>query len=240
MCSLATVTPASEVTEVYKQQAATWGIWDSANETKTKFPYSYPLEERVLILGGRATLTPDDGSPAFEIFGGQAVTFHAGFKCKWHVVEPMTKHFQLFEASGEPAVPAPSIACDACGGECYAESYFVAAGELDICPKCFKKARGADKKRYARREQVWSQGATVVYDTLEPFRSCSPHPKPYSPPLTFYPRYAGAERQVEGEAAPSAAEAQAPAAKKARKGKAQEAQSPPTAHGPANADEPKE
>jgi uncharacterized cupin superfamily protein len=181
MCSLATVTPASEVTDVYKQQAATWGIWDSANETKTKFPYSYPLEERVLILGGRATLTPDDGSPAFEICGGQAVTFHAGFKCKWHVVEPMTKHFQLFEASGEPAVPAPSIACDACGGECYAESYFVAAGELDICPKCFKKARGADKKRYARREQVWPQGATLVCDTLEPIRSCSPHPKPYPP-----------------------------------------------------------
>ena len=35
------------------------------------------------------------------------------------------------------------------GGDCYAESFFVEDGELDICPNCFKKARGAEKKAYA-------------------------------------------------------------------------------------------
>ena len=174
MCSLATITPSGEVTEEYKVKAAEWGVWDSKGEPRKKFPYSYPKEERVLIICGKATLTPDGdtkGEPAFTIEAGDAVTFHAGFKCKWHVIEPMQKHFQLFEADGEEAAEQPSIACDSCGAECFAESYFVEDGELDICPSCFKKARGPDEKKYA-----------------------------------------GAERQVEGEPVPLE-----PAAKKARK-----------------------
>eukprot|EP00316_Scyphosphaera_apsteinii_P021723 CAMPEP_0119322366 /NCGR_PEP_ID=MMETSP1333-20130426/58001_1 /TAXON_ID=418940 /ORGANISM="Scyphosphaera apsteinii, Strain RCC1455" /LENGTH=174 /DNA_ID=CAMNT_0007329581 /DNA_START=20 /DNA_END=544 /DNA_ORIENTATION=+ len=149
MSDLATVTPASEVTEEYKEKAASWGIWDSTDEPKKKFPYSYPKEERVLIICGKATLKPDGDEPAFDIGTGDAVTFHAGFKCKWHVLQPMQKHFQLFESNGEEAEDPPSITCDSCGGECFFESYFVEEGELDICPKCYKKARGAEKKKYA-------------------------------------------------------------------------------------------
>ena len=194
MCSLATIIPASEVTDEYREKAVKWGVWDSKGEPKKKFPYAYPKEERVLIISGKATLTPDGGEPPFTIGAGDAVTFHAGFKCKWHVLEPMQKHFQLFEADGEvrlfflvesctrpvsccrkyawraqpPTTPclvlqeaaeAPSIACDGCGGECYPESYFVEEGELDICPTCFKKARGAEKKKYAgaQRQVITAQ-----------------------------------------------------------------------------------
>jgi len=146
---MATVTEAGEVTEAYKEKAKEWGVWDSANEPKKKFPYSYPKEERVLIISGKAELTPDGGGPKFTINEGDAVTFHAGFKCKWHVLEPMQKHFQLFEANGEEAEEAPSIICDKCGAECFEESYFVEEGDLDICPACVKKARGAEKKKYA-------------------------------------------------------------------------------------------
>ena len=109
-----------------------------------EFPYKYPDEEKVLIICGKATLTPDDKEmPSVTISAGDAVTFHAGFSCKWHVTEPMQKHY-VVEGGDEP-----KILCDSCDVNCFAESYFVEKYELDICPACFKKARGAEKKKYA-------------------------------------------------------------------------------------------
>jgi len=39
---------------------------------------SLPQEERVLIICGKATLTPDDGSAAVTISAGDFVLFHKG------------------------------------------------------------------------------------------------------------------------------------------------------------------
>jgi len=144
MDKLITVVPSNEVTAAYKTEAKTWPKWDS--KTRKNFPFNYTAEERVLILEGSAELTPTDGSPTINIRKGEQVTFHTGFKCKWKVTERMKKHYTVIE--DEDAEAAPAIACDVCGADCVAESYFVAVGEEDICPECF----GKDKDKYAEAE----------------------------------------------------------------------------------------
>jgi uncharacterized cupin superfamily protein len=139
MDKLITVKRAADVTEDYKKEAEeAWTKWDSKN--KKKFPYNYTTEERVLILSGSATLTPEDGEP-IKVGEGDAVTFHKGFKCKWEITKRMKKYYALF---GE-VEDAPAITCDVCDADCVAESYFVKKEELDICPKCYKEAENKCK-----------------------------------------------------------------------------------------------
>ena len=99
-------------------------------------------QERVLILSGQAELTPKDGSPAVKIAAGDHVVFHRGFKCAWNVTSPMQKHYCYFDEDGEETQPN-NVACDACGCDCFAESYFVEASGEDICPACYTKDGGA-------------------------------------------------------------------------------------------------
>lgn len=141
MDALITITPKSEVTDEYKKDAKKWTKWDSKN--RKSFPYKYAAEERVLILEGSATLTPDDGSDPVTIEAGNAVTFHKGFKCKWKITKRMKKQYAVFQEED-----APQIVCDICDKGCVEESYFVSGEELDICPDCYKK----DKKKYEGAE----------------------------------------------------------------------------------------
>lgn len=142
MDKLITVVAPNEVTADYKAEAKTWPKWDS--KTRKNFPFNYTAEERILILEGSAELTPNDGSPMITIQKGEQVTFHTGFKCKWKVTKRMKKHYTVIENDAE----APAIACDICEIDCFAESYFMAEGEEDICPTCFEK----DKDQYAGAE----------------------------------------------------------------------------------------
>jgi uncharacterized cupin superfamily protein len=144
MEKLITVVPADKVTAEYEKEAKTWGKWDSKN--RKKFPYHYTSEERVLVLDGTADLTPDDGSPVVKIGKGDQVTFHVGFKCKWKITKRMKKHYTVIQ--DEDAAEPPAISCDGCGADCFAESYFVAEGEEDICPKCYEK----DEEKYSGAE----------------------------------------------------------------------------------------
>ncbi len=151
---LITVTRAVDVSDDYKSEAKTWSKWDSKDQKR--FPYNYKVEERVLVLEGSATLTPDDGSEAIFIGAGDAVTFHVGFKCKWHVTERMKKHYAVFPEDG--AVDVPAISCDICGVGCVAESYFVEDGELDICVGCYKKDTGKYKAaEHQKNGEKWVQ-----------------------------------------------------------------------------------
>ena len=148
MDALITITRAPDVTDAYKTEAKQWHKWDSKN--RKKFPYKYAKEERVLVLTGSATLTPDDGSPAVTIDAGDAVTFHVGFKCKWAITKRMTKYYAVFESNNEEGgdeedeTEAAAITCDVCDVDCVAESYFMAEDESDICPSCYEKDK--DKK----------------------------------------------------------------------------------------------
>eukprot|EP00622_Pseudochattonella_farcimen_P006915 FR742788.1.p1 GENE.FR742788.1~~FR742788.1.p1 ORF type:complete len:242 (+),score=35.36 FR742788.1:72-797(+) len=153
--ALYTLTYAADVETSHADTATSWDVWDSKGDPKT-FPYKYSCEERVVIICGKAQLTPDD--TAFEPFTvetGDAVVFHPGFACTWKVIKPMKKYFCFFDEDGNECAPpgSPKIACDAegCGKECWDESYLTKGG-LDICPKCFKKARGAEKKSYVGAE----------------------------------------------------------------------------------------
>jgi len=155
MDKLITYVPAVDVSESFRDTALTWPLWDSRHHPQSppksgKFHFEYNGDyetERVLVVSGKATLTPEDGSAAITISQGDQVFFHKGLACNWHVTEPMTKHYAYFGVDGEEVEPNPSISCDTCGAECYEESYFTKEEE-DICPDCYK----ADKKLYAGAE----------------------------------------------------------------------------------------
>merc|ERR1712129_635706 len=116
-----------------------------AKSGKFHFDYNGDYEtERVLIMSGKATLTPEDGSEPITITKGDQVFFHKGFACDWHVTKPMTKHYAYYSADG---TASPSISCDTCGAECYEESWLTEEEE-DICPDCYK----ADKSNYKKAE----------------------------------------------------------------------------------------
>ena len=76
--------------------------------------------ERVLIVSGRATVVPDDGSPSFTVGTGDAVYFMYGFRCTWRILEsPLVHRYGYFGADGKeikndgsgPAIGLPSISC---------------------------------------------------------------------------------------------------------------------------------
>lgn len=66
-----------------KSLAAAWQVWNSAQEGKGvagTIHIAYDGDygsERVLIISGRATIIPDDGSPSFTVGAGDAVYFDA-------------------------------------------------------------------------------------------------------------------------------------------------------------------
>ena len=70
-----------------KTMAAAWQVWDSVQEGAGETIHiDYDGEygsERVLIVSGRATVVPDDGSPSFTVGTGDAVYFMHGFRCTW-------------------------------------------------------------------------------------------------------------------------------------------------------------
>jgi len=172
--SLVTIIPAQEVSAEYKAMAATWPVWDSKTHPQKpkgsgKFPFDYNGDydtERVLITAGKATLTPADGSAQLKIGAGDAVYFHRGFKCNWHVHQRMTKHYAYYGEDGEPMPEPPGISCDICSADCYAESYLHTAKdgtETDLCPKCFKKG----KSKYVGAERQ-EEGEPVLEPVAAP------------------------------------------------------------------------
>ena len=61
----------------------------------------------MLIVSGNATVIPTDKtSGPIALAAGDAVHFHKGFRCAWHVTQPMTKRYAYFGADGKESVPA--------------------------------------------------------------------------------------------------------------------------------------
>ena len=155
MDMLITHTAAEDVEDKFKETAKNWPVWDSRTHPQAppksgKFLFKYNGDyetERVLIMSGKATLSPTDGSEPITIAEGDQVFFHKGFACNWHVTEPMKKHYAHYDEDGVQVAANPSIACDICEVECYEESYLTEEEE-DICLDCYK----ADKKQYAGAE----------------------------------------------------------------------------------------
>mmetsp|Transcript_56325 Transcript_56325/g.96962 ORF Transcript_56325/g.96962 Transcript_56325/m.96962 type:complete len:323 (-) Transcript_56325:429-1397(-) len=179
---------ASAVSANFISLAADWPLWDSEDHPQEpqgsgKFPFNYNGDyatERVLIVSGRATLTPDDGSPVVTLEPGDSVFFHHGFACQWTVHERMTKRYNYFDADGQLKAALPAIACDGCGCDCEAESYLV--GDEDFCPRCHEDGghsgehqkfgvpvpiakpakKSAGKKKAAEKKKAAPHGIRVV------------------------------------------------------------------------------
>lgn len=68
-----------------------WPTWKKEVST---FDWSFPEQEIAYILEGSCIITPTGGLPVS--FGkGDLVTFPAGLKASWQVLEPLHKHYQL-------------------------------------------------------------------------------------------------------------------------------------------------
>ena len=100
MESLCKVTRAKDVTDEYREAAKgdAWTEWNSDEHPhdppesgKFLYDYSASFEEKVLVLEGRATLTPTDGSASVSIGAGDAVSFMKGYKCHWQIDEAPVK-----------------------------------------------------------------------------------------------------------------------------------------------------
>jgi len=171
MNKLITHTKAEDVSSEYKSMSQEWPLWDSTTHPcepadSGKFDFDYNGDyatERVLILTGRATVTPKDESCGpITLSAGDSVFFHKGFRCSWHVLEPMTKRYNYFNEAGTIAVPA-QISCDVCGVECFTQSWLTTEEE-DVCPACYKK----DLKKYAGAEYQEKGETCAEPEVFEP------------------------------------------------------------------------
>eukprot|EP00966_Prymnesium_polylepis_P190777 4421467-Prymnesium_polylepis.1 len=151
MAQLMRYVPSSEVSAAFRASAKNWPTWDSEEADPPLDPdgcvhFDYNGEydsERVLVLKGSATLTPDDGSPPVTITAGDAVHCHFGLSATWKVHEPVVQAYGYFASDGAE-IQETELTCDVCGEDCFAESYL--NGDEDICPRCFElDARGAEQ-----------------------------------------------------------------------------------------------
>ena len=124
--------------------AAAWQVWDSAQEgAGDTIHIDYDGEygsERVLIVSGRATVVPDDGSPSFTVGTGDAVYFMHGFRCTWRIHEsPLVQRYGYFGADGkELKVTRMTPSQAMCAVQTARRSRISTMTRWDICPRCFK------------------------------------------------------------------------------------------------------
>jgi hypothetical protein len=143
--------PADKVPAAFKELAKDWPTWDSNDadpplvDGKVHFNYDGDYgSERVLVINGKATITPDDGSPAIDVGEGDAVYLFKGFSCTWTILEPLVQHYGYFGADGKE-IKQTELTCDICGDDCFEESYLF-NDEVDICPRCFiSDSKGAEE-----------------------------------------------------------------------------------------------
>ena len=79
-----------------QSQLDTLGVskWPTWHKEISTFDWTFHEQEIAYILEGECVITPKDGSSVS--FGkGDLVTFPAGMKASWQVVQPLHKHYQL-------------------------------------------------------------------------------------------------------------------------------------------------
>ena len=143
--------PADKVPAAFKELAKDWPVWDSKDadpplvDGKVHFKYDGDYaSERVLIVSGKATITPDDGSDPVEVGAGDAVYLHHGLAATWTVHESIVQHYGYFGEDGKE-IKQTELTCDICGADCFEESYLF-NDEVDICPRCFiSDSKGAEE-----------------------------------------------------------------------------------------------
>ena len=69
-----------------------WPIWE---KEVSEFDWYYDTNEICYILEGKVEVTTEDGK-RYVIEKGDLVTFPKGLRCRWKVIEPVRKHYNLF------------------------------------------------------------------------------------------------------------------------------------------------
>jgi len=182
------ITRAAEVAAITKTTCSDWEIWDSTTHTfdppgsgKFHFDYSANHQERILVIMGEATLTPDDGMPPVTIRTGDYVVFHRGFKCTWNVTSPMKKRYAWYDEDGNRTQGSNNIECDVCSTACWEESYLM-DDEVDLCKNCFTKFtrnKSTDYKIYQKQLNGVNHGpATATKVASSPVERAEKRPVP--------------------------------------------------------------
>ena len=128
--------PSACVPPPLKRLSNDWPVWKTNEDAHIEYDGEY-ASERVLIISGRASVSPKDGSPTFKVGPGDCVYFMHGFACTWHIDEaPLVQRYGFFGEDGKE-IKETDLTCDICGEDCFAESYLY-NDEMDICPRCFK------------------------------------------------------------------------------------------------------
>jgi len=78
--------------ELEEMGVKNWPIWE---KEVSEFDWYYDTNETCYFLEGKVEVTTEDGKKVV-VGKGDLVTFPKGLKCRWKVIEPVRKHYNLF------------------------------------------------------------------------------------------------------------------------------------------------
>ena len=68
--------------------------WPTWKKEVSVFPWTFPEQEIAYILEGECVITHTGGKPV-KFGKGDLITFPAGMKAEWQVIQPLHKHYHL-------------------------------------------------------------------------------------------------------------------------------------------------
>jgi len=77
-------------TEEERKKCKKWPVWESP---PSSFDWAYTETETCLLVEGKVTVTDEEDSVSFQ--KGDLVIFPKDLECKWHITEPVTKHYNF-------------------------------------------------------------------------------------------------------------------------------------------------
>ncbi|MBD3671872.1 MAG: cupin domain-containing protein [Gammaproteobacteria bacterium] len=66
-----------------------WPVW---TKEVSEFPWAYDATETCYFLEGSVIVTPEGGEPV-SMGKGDLVSFPAGMRCRWQILEDVSKHY---------------------------------------------------------------------------------------------------------------------------------------------------
>merc|ERR1711988_501920 len=86
-----------------------WPTWTTEGSEKYQVGITspekiYDTNELSYIISGSMEIIPTATGAPVQVNAGDFVTFPEGFACKWHVKEPINKHWFCYLENGEPDV----------------------------------------------------------------------------------------------------------------------------------------
>jgi len=172
-------TPASQVCkDLFARAEKAWPRWQSeGHENGVKFEtrHTYAVEEQIVVVSGRAVLTPQNScDEAITVSAGDVVRFGRGLRCEWLVEEPMVTRYVYLDDSGKE-MEEEGLTCDVCQSDCWEQSWSI--NEQDLCDACHQKdpLEGAE---YQEQGQPAELPTTDAAGTKRAHESVTEEPKP--------------------------------------------------------------